>query len=169
MNNNKFIIVDDHYRTNIEDVYAVGDITLFPVQCLEGLKLEETHVNIQHWSVAGNHGRSAALDIINQSKVDKLPNDFKFVPFFWTSQFKKSIRFAGYNKKYDSIVLHADNTNQNPLKFAAFYLDKEQVVGVTTLDWDPICAIFAEALHNGYDVKREHIDKDPMDIKKLLV
>jgi apoptosis-inducing factor 3 len=169
MTPNKLIIVDKNMKTNLDDVYAVGDITSFPAECIKGIHVtNDTHVNIQHWSVACNQGRSAALALINQSRVEnKLNSDFITVPFFWSMQLKKSIRFAGFNKNYDSVVFHDDA--QNALKFAAFYLNKEQiVVGVASLDWDPICAIFTECLYNGIEVKREHIEKDPNDLKKLL-
>lgn len=168
MNEHKYVIVDHEFKTSVDDVYAIGDIVTFPFQSFEGLKPDEPHVNIQHWSVACNHGRAAGLTLLNQNRNEKLKNELKFVPFFWTTQFKKSIRFAGYNKKYDSIVFHEDTTKQNPFKFAAFYLNKDVVVGVTTLDWDPVCALYAEALHNDVVVKREHVSKDPMDLKQFM-
>lgn len=168
MNKNKYVIVDKNMKTNLDDVFAIGDITVFPSECLINIPVNEPEINIQHWSVACTQGRSAALSIINQSRTEKLNSDLRLVPFFWSTQLKKAIRFAGFNKTYDSIVFHEDPSKQNPLKFAAFYLSQDKVVGVATLDWDPICSIFAETLYNRIEVKREHIDKEPMDLKKLL-
>ena len=38
-----------------------------------------------------------------------------------------------------------------------------------TLDWDPVCALFAEALYDEIEVRRENVTNDPFDLKKLLL
>lgn len=123
--------------------------------------------------VASSQGRVAAEAIIeldrSTSNLSKSA-PFKVVPFFWSTQFGKSIRFAGFNEGYAKVLFHEDKTKANLFKFAAFYLDSaEKCIGVCTLDWDPVCAVFAEALYNGIQVKKEHFDSDPFDLKKLLV
>ena len=85
------------------------------------------------------------------------------------NSFKFKVRFAGYNHDYDVILFHEDKKNENEYKFAAFYLLSDIVVAVCSVDWDPVCALFAEAMQNGIHVKRHHIEADPLDIKKLLV
>lgn len=73
---------------------------------------------------------------------------------------------------YLKIIFHEDRSkSSNEFKFAAFYLNSSgRVVGVATLDWDPVCAVFAELLYAGkHDVRKEHVDLDPMDIKRLLI
>ena len=91
------------------------------------------------------------------------------MPFFWSAQHGKNIRFAGYNHVYDIILFHEDKTSQNAYKFAAFYLRSNRVVAVCSLDWDPVCALFAEAMYNGIQVMKEHVEKNPLDIRNLLV
>jgi hypothetical protein len=171
-------------RTNVPNVYAAGDITFFPRSCLAGLATSTTtthksssskqidHVNIGHWGVASSQGRVAAEAIIESDlngSASSSSKSFKVVPFFWTAQHGKNIRFAGFNDHYDKIVFHEDNTKANEFKFAAFYLNGGKCVAVGTLDWDPVCAIFAEALYNGIEVKKEHIESNPLDIRNLLV
>lgn len=104
---------------------------------------------------------------MNQTRTEQVESELKHVPFFWTTQFGKSIRFSGYNDQYDSVVFH--ECKENPIKFVAFYMLSNKVVGVCTCDWDPICAVYAEAMHNKIEVRREHIEKDPNDLKKLLL
>jgi hypothetical protein len=177
-----YVHVDEFNRTNLPNVYAAGDIAYFPRQCLPGLekayekgstsKLLEDHVNIQHWGLASSQGRVAAQAIIDADRggVSKLNHALKVVPFFWSMQFGKSIRFAGLNEHYDRVVFHEDKEKKNELKFAAFYLNADgKCIGVCTLDWDPICAVFAECLFNSIDVRKQHIDQDPNDLRKLLV
>ena len=89
------------------------------------------------------------------------------MPFFWSTQFGKNIRFSGFNDHFDTVIFH--ECKENPVKFAAFYLVSNKVVGVCTLDWDPLCAVFAEAMYNDIEVRREHIECDANHIQKLLL
>ena len=104
---------------------------------------------------------------MNQTRTEQVESEFKHVPFFWSTQFGKSLRFAGHNDQYDSVVFH--DCKENPLKFAAFYILANKVVAVCSLDWDPLCAVYAEAMHNKIEVRREHIERDANDLRKLLL
>jgi hypothetical protein len=111
------------------------------------------------------------LESIKEESVNQVASEkssLRIVPFFWSSQHGKNLRFSGYNHHYDVILFHEDNKRENKLKFAAFYLLSDIVVGVCSLDWDPVCALFAEAMYNGKQVRREHVERDPLAIKDLL-
>jgi NADH dehydrogenase FAD-containing subunit/nitrite reductase/ring-hydroxylating ferredoxin subunit len=184
-----YILVDKYMRTNLDSVYAAGDCVSFPRECLAGFEQilengpkKSNHINIAHWGVAGSQGRVVAESILKRdirpkswqvidakSSGKTKASSFYTVPFFWTVHYGKSVRFAGLLENYDKIIFHEDKTKQNEFKFAAFYILKEQVVGVCTLDWDPVCAAFAELMYNRAVVNLEHIEKDPINIKKLLV
>lgn len=174
---NNYVYVDKHMKTNVPNVYAVGDIAYFPKACLSGLEFTLSknqkldHVNIGHWGLASSLGRTAALSIISDYSNEYKEKDLslKIVPFFWSSQLNKNIRFAGYNYNFELVIFHEDQTKQNEFKFAAFYILSNRVIAVCTLDWDPLCALFAEAMHNKIEIKREQVEKDPLEnIKKLL-
>ncbi|CAF0960967.1 unnamed protein product [Brachionus calyciflorus] len=172
-----YIYVDKYMRTNVPNVYAAGDISYFPKSCLPGLEFslkknqKLDHVNIAHWGLASSLGRTAAQAIISEYSDEYKKRDcsLKVVPFFWSAQHNKNIRFAGFNSNYELIIFHEDLTKQNDLKFAAFYMISNKVVAVCTLDWDPMCALFAEAMYNKIEVRREHVENEPMEnLKKLL-
>ena len=107
------------------------------------------------------------MSIVNLTRTEQIDNELKAVPFIWSTLFGKTIRFSGMNDQFDSVVYYDDKSN--PHKFAAFYILSNKVVGVSTMDWDPLCAIFAEAMFNKIEVRKEHIEKDPFDLKKLLL
>lgn len=50
-------------RTNCQDVYAVGDIALFPIH--NDQEQESSLVNIGHWQMALHHGRTAGKKLLN--------------------------------------------------------------------------------------------------------
>lgn len=52
-----------HMRTNCQDVYAVGDIALFPIHSDQ--EQESSLVNIGHWQMALHHGRTAGKKLLN--------------------------------------------------------------------------------------------------------
>lgn len=169
-----YILVDKSMKTSVADVYAAGDCVHFPRSCLAGFEFTlgkgaKDHVNIAHYGVANTQGRVAASAILNEdSAAGSSPTSLYILPFFWTAHFGKSIRFAGFIEKYDEIVFHEDKTKQNEFKFAAFYVLEGNVVGVCTLDWDPVCAVFAEAMTHKILVKKQVIESDPLEIKKIL-
>merc|ERR1712223_1422768 len=63
--------------------------------------LKDTNAAIGHWQLAQSHGRCIGLNIgLEESEKTSI----KTVPFFWTVQYGKNIRYAGYAPKYDDIV-----------------------------------------------------------------
>lgn len=75
LNVDNYIYVDKHMKTNVDNVYAAGDVTFFPRSCLAGLDLTSNktnksldYVNIGHWGVASLQGRIAALSIVDSDQ-----------------------------------------------------------------------------------------------------
>ena len=140
-----YVIVNEHMETNIDGIYAVGDIAKFP------LKIKDSEsVAIGHWQLALAHGQLVAK-VITATNSDKPKIDT--VPFFWTVQFGKSIRYSGYGA-YDEIVYDGDVQEG---KFAAFYVKGDDVVSVASLMRDPVVADFANYLKNGNTLKKSDI------------
>ena len=48
-------------ETNVNSVYAIGDIVQFPL-----FFVDDASVNIQHWQMAHQHGEHVCLDILQQ-------------------------------------------------------------------------------------------------------
>jgi NADPH-dependent 2,4-dienoyl-CoA reductase/sulfur reductase-like enzyme/nitrite reductase/ring-hydroxylating ferredoxin subunit len=162
LNANGYIIVDENMKTNVPDVFAVGDVTSFPRRCLQSPIDTDDHVSIGHWHMASSQGKCAAHAIMEDLKP------LRCVPFVWTVHFGKSIRFAGFIDRHDQVVFHSDPDKKNSLKFAAFYLKSNVVVGMCTCDWDPLCATLAELMYNNVRIARERIEKNPLDLKNLM-
>ena len=143
-----FIVVNECMKTNVDNIYAAGDITKFPLHLSSfgGPRM----VSVGHWQIAKAHGRCVALNI---SALEQKP--LQTVPFFWTVQYGKSIRYAGIaTDGYDDIVYDGDVVSG---KFVAFYIKNDNVVAVATLGRDPIAADFANFLLEGNSLKREEL------------
>lgn len=70
-------------ETNIKGIFAGGDVANAPVYTAN------TKASLGHWQLATYHGKIAALKMLGKKA------QIKSVPFFWTSLFGTSIRFAG--------------------------------------------------------------------------
>ncbi|CAG8568422.1 4419_t:CDS:10 [Paraglomus brasilianum] len=125
--------VDEHLMVEgIDSVYAVGDICRFKYHITGEL------LRVEHWNFAENTGRAAAVNITNNNSTP-----FTKVPYFWSAQHGKSLRYAGYASSFDDIIIHGD---LDALAFAAYYTQGDKVVAVTTMSKDPIASHSAELL-----------------------
>uniref|UniRef100_A0A672RGF7 AIF family member 3 n=1 Tax=Sinocyclocheilus grahami TaxID=75366 RepID=A0A672RGF7_SINGR len=149
-----FIPVNKIMQTNIDGVFAGGDVVTFPLALRSNKK-----VNIPHWQMAHVHGRVAALSMMGKA------SDIKTVPYFWTAMFGKSIRYAGnyilllcfkcccqgYGDGFDDVVIQGD---LDELKFVAFYTKSEEVVAVASMNYDPIVSRVAEVFGSGKTIRK---------------
>lgn len=146
--------VDSYLQTNIDGIFAGGDIAFAPVFSHDNKK-----ASIGHFPLAHYHGRIAALNMLEKKQ------ELRVVPYFWTSLFGKSIRYAGSGSFEDVIYVG----NIDDLKFVAFYINKsDQVVAASSCGMDPVVSQFAELLYQGKKLYRKDIDKQPLAwVKKI--
>ena len=76
---------------------------------------------IEHWRVAQQHGRAAALDMLGQGE------DFSGVPFFWSAQHGYRIDLLGQAPKNSDPVVDGD---LDGMDFLAYYVEGNQVRAV---------------------------------------
>ena len=67
-----------------DGLYAAGDIARFP------LYGDGPPIRVEHWRVAEQHGRIAALNMLGQ------PTRYDAVPVFWTIQYLKRLDYIGH-------------------------------------------------------------------------
>ncbi|KAI8913491.1 hypothetical protein EDD86DRAFT_231820 [Gorgonomyces haynaldii] len=136
------VSVDEHLQTNIPDVYCIGDIARYPYH-LTGEKCR-----IEHWSVAQNQGRVVAANIV--AKLQQKPLQvFKHIPYFWTVQFGKSIRYVGHATSFDETVVQGStdmDAEGQGLAFVVYYIRKGKVVAVCSLGKDPVVSHCSELM-----------------------
>lgn len=140
------IRVNKHLRTNVENVYAGGDIAYAPIY-----GSDDTSAAIGHYSLAHYHGKIAALNICGKE------TSLNTVPFFWTNLLGKNYRYAGYGKP-TSIKIHG---SVDKLEFFAYYLKDGKVIGMSSVNADPVVSDFANMLYEGKSLTEKEINTDP--------
>ncbi len=90
-----------------EDVYAAGDIATFPEPHTGNL------IRVEHWRLAMQLGRIAGANMAGKKVV------YDDVPYFWTEQAGISLRYVGFVKKWDEIIIDG---NIHKKDFIAYYI-----------------------------------------------
>jgi 3-phenylpropionate/trans-cinnamate dioxygenase ferredoxin reductase component len=91
------VLADDHLRTSVPDVYAVGDCASFPSGRYEERLL------VHHWDNALQGPRTVAANIIGETPVAYDP-----VPYFWSEQFGRFVQYVGHHAAADTTVWRGD-------------------------------------------------------------
>lgn len=122
-----------------EGLYVAGDIARFPDPHHAGHTLR-----IEHWGVAQNMGNVAGRN----AAAGKAAVSYNHVPYFWTTQFGKSLRYCGHNAGHDEIIFEKGASGLDG-PFVAFYAKAGQVVAAASMMRDPIISRLAELMHEG--------------------
>ncbi|KAF6757217.1 flavo protein [Ephemerocybe angulata] len=115
-----------------QNVYAIGDVAIYP-QHTGG------EVRIEHWNVAGNHGRAVGSTISGKEQP------FVKVPVFWSAQ-GQQLRYCGVGHQYDRIIVKG---SPEDLKFIAYYVKNDKIVAVASMQNDPVVSKASELLRLG--------------------
>ncbi|MCA1832907.1 MAG: NAD(P)/FAD-dependent oxidoreductase [Actinomycetota bacterium] len=102
------ILVDAQCRTNVEDVYAAGDVAnhAHPVF--------GRNIRVEHWQNAIKQGPAAAKSMLgNDAAYDE-------IHWFWSDQYDDNIQYAGHHMTWDDLVVRGSLKERN---FIAFYMN----------------------------------------------
>ncbi|KAG6850699.1 hypothetical protein H0H93_009857 [Arthromyces matolae] len=136
LENDGGIKVDKYLRVQSgpdqENVYAVGDIATYP-------QFTGAFARIEHWNVAGNHGRAIGKTIAG------FPQEFLKIPVFWSAQ-GQQLRFAGVGHGYDDVYISGD---PDDMKFISYYAKNGKIVAVASMQNDPVASKASELLRLG--------------------
>eukprot|EP01127_Copromyxa_protea_P000424 TRINITY_DN10351_c0_g1_i1.p1 TRINITY_DN10351_c0_g1~~TRINITY_DN10351_c0_g1_i1.p1 ORF type:complete len:580 (-),score=151.92 TRINITY_DN10351_c0_g1_i1:69-1664(-) len=136
--------VDATLATGAPGLFAAGDLARYPMALLDNHM-----VRIEHYGMAMLQGKVAAKNMLGAKKqVDS-------IPFFWTAQYGKSIRYAGHGIEVDEIVIDELNGKLHAADpaFIAYYGRKGKVVAAASLGADPVIAEVAQILDDGITLK----------------
>ena len=139
--------VDAHLQLR-DGVYALGDIAKASNQM--------GRMRIEHWRVALQHGMVTAAAILNDDDVDSLEAR---IPFFWTMQYGKSLRYSGHAEIPEHNILFG---TPDTLDYIEYYFDDEgedtRASAASTLGRDKELVAFSELLRRGHAPTRAQLN-----------
>lgn len=116
------IACDAGLRTPVEGVYAAGDVCEY-----ESLVHGGQPIRIEHWDVAFNHGKTAALNMLGHN----VPHEV--VPYFYSvlgdwGEFE----YVGPAKEWEEEIVRGSMESGEDSKFTNWYLQEGRVVAALT-------------------------------------
>jgi NADPH-dependent 2,4-dienoyl-CoA reductase/sulfur reductase-like enzyme len=114
-------------------VWAAGDIA-----SLNGSRIE-------HWRVAQQHGRLAALNMLNKGA------EYEGVPFFWTYHFGKRVGYLGHATEWEETVIRGD---LEAMEFIALLVRDSDVKAVVNCGFETQTAALAELMRGPLPLSR---------------
>lgn len=113
------IVVDEYCRTNVDGVFAAGDVAnhFHP--------LYGKHLRVEHWQNAMKQGAAAARSMIGKG----VP--YEEVHWFWSDQYDVNIQYAGFHRTWDRLVFRGSVGER---QFSAFYMNEGRVDAVVAFN-----------------------------------
>lgn len=101
------IVVDQYCRTNVDGVFAAGDVAnhFHPVW--------RKFMRVEHWNNAFSQAKVAARNMLGQRE------SYADIHSFWSDQYEYGIEYAGWHREWEEIVVRGSMNERN---FIAFYV-----------------------------------------------
>jgi 3-phenylpropionate/trans-cinnamate dioxygenase ferredoxin reductase subunit len=112
------IVVDEYCRTNVEGIYAAGDVAnhYHPVF--------GRHIRIEHWQNALKQGPAAARNMLGEG------GPYEEIPWFWSDQYEHNLQYAGFHTEWDELVVRGRLEERS---FVAFYRKDGRVLAAVAI------------------------------------
>jgi len=141
------VLVDEHCRTTLPDVYAAGDVAnhLHPIF---------GRLRVEHWNNGFQHGRAAARAMLGD------PAPYDYIHTFWSDQYEHSIQYVGFAAEWDRLGFRGQPASR---KFLGFYLKDGIVRAAVGLDrgGDPEDPKGESELREAVALVRDRVRVDP--------
>jgi 3-phenylpropionate/trans-cinnamate dioxygenase ferredoxin reductase subunit len=149
------VVTDEFLQTSVPGIYAAGDIAEYESS------IHRRRLRIEHWDVAFNQGRYAALNMLGFEQA------YDVLPYFWSDLADwLSIEYVGPAKEWDEVWWRGDWGER---KFTAFYIKDGTVVAALTVGRSEDLVSAGHLLIEGTDVslKRAVIEDAGSDLSEL--
>ena len=101
------ILADELCRTNVEGVFAAGDVANH-VHPLYGRRMR-----VEHWQNAMRQGAHAAKCMLGETEP------YADLHWFWSDQYDANVQYAGHHMAWDELVVRGSLEDRS---FLAFYI-----------------------------------------------
>jgi 3-phenylpropionate/trans-cinnamate dioxygenase ferredoxin reductase component len=154
------VLVDEHCRTSLPDVYAAGDVAnhLHPVF---------GRLRVEHWNNGYRQGRAAARAMLDGAEP------YDYMHSFWSDQYEHVVEYIGFAPTWDRLVFRGDPAGR---KFLGFYLKDGVVRAAMGLDrggdpedpkGDSELAVVAGLIRDRVPADPGRLADESVDLKRL--
>jgi NADPH-dependent 2,4-dienoyl-CoA reductase/sulfur reductase-like enzyme/nitrite reductase/ring-hydroxylating ferredoxin subunit len=148
------VAVDECFRVAGQPaLFAAGDIAAFPVPPNGEI------ARIEHWRVAEEQGRIAALNMMERR------TPYAGVPYFWTTHFDVRFDYVGHAEHWDEIIVRGDPDKPD---FIAFYINGGRPAAAIAAGQDIQAAMFMELLRQNRVPDPDQLRSEVLDLTGFL-
>jgi 3-phenylpropionate/trans-cinnamate dioxygenase ferredoxin reductase component len=132
------ILVDRYLESSVPGVFAAGDIAEYDSV------IHDRRLRIEHWDVAFNQGRYAALNMLGQRQ------EYDVVPYFWSDLADWcSMEYVGPASEWDEVWMRG---SLDESRFTAFYVKHGRLAAALTVGRSDDLTVAARLLKEKTDI-----------------
>lgn len=139
------VAVDEHGRTSITDIFAVGDCALHANAYADGLPIRLESVQ---------NANDLAMTVARAITGD--PEPYNSVPWFWSDQYDLRLQTVGLSSGHDATIVRGDVASRS---FSIIYLKQSHIVALDCVnsvkDYVQGKALVAGRMHADPDILRD--------------
>ena len=147
--------VDQHCRTSLEDVYAIGDCAAHSNAYADGAM-----IRLESVQNANDQAKVAALDILGEDA------EYDAVPWFWSNQYDLKLQTVGLSTGHDSYVVRGDPASR---KFSVIYYRDGKVVALDCVNATKDYVQGRKAVVEGLNLDKDELANTDIPIKEVGV
>jgi 3-phenylpropionate/trans-cinnamate dioxygenase ferredoxin reductase subunit len=146
------IVVDEYCRTNVEGIFAAGDVTnhYHPIF--------KQRMRVEHWHNAMNQGQAAARNMMGMASA------YDEIHWFWSDQYDYNLQYAGFHRDSDDFVVRGSLEKRD---FIAFYVKDGWVAAAVGMNRGRDVHRAMELIKTRAPVETEQLRDDDLDLRKL--
>jgi 3-phenylpropionate/trans-cinnamate dioxygenase ferredoxin reductase subunit len=146
------VLVDEHCRTNVDAVYAAGDLAN------HWHPLFQRRMRVEHWDNALKQGAAAARSMMGADRPFDDPH------WFWSDQYATNIQYLGFAPVWDRVVFRGRPEEQS---FVAFYIHEGLENAAVGLNRGKDVRRSAGLIRSRRPVDEELLRDEDVDLRKL--
>ena len=150
------ILVDRYLESSAPGVFAAGDVAEY-----ESV-IHDRRLRIEHWDVAFNQGRYAALNMLGRQQ------EYDVVPYFWSDLADwVSLEYVGPASEWDEVWLRG---SMDEGRFTAFYVQGSRLAAALTVGRSDDLTVAARFLKEKTDISgmRDSIEDAQTELERDL-
>ena len=149
------VLVDRYLETSAPGIFAAGDIAEYDSV------IHDRRLRIEHWDVAFNHGRYAALNMLGKKQ------EYDVVPYFWSDLADWcSMAYVGPAAEWDEVWIRG---SLDAGRFTAVYVKDGRLAAALTVGRSDDLAVAARLLKDKTDIagRRARIEDPQQEIETV--
>lgn len=153
---NQGVVVNRYCQTNIQDVYAAGDVTEFPDMIFDKIR------HFEHWENAFEQGRHAVRVMMGHYEP------YVFIPYFFSDILDVSFEYYGDNSTASDVK---NRGNMESGDFSTWWFEGDKLVAAFIMSTRPRKEgeTAKEMIRNRMKIEKDKIENPEKELQELIL